>query len=884
MPRTPEEILDLKVCEPAMGSGSFLVAALRFLVEALHRSLEHHGRIKPKGERETVVTLPFGSPAIGDEIEEPLPLPPEDDRFPQMLRSRLARHVVERCLYGVDRNPMAVELARLSLWIETLDRELPFEYLDHKLKVGDSLVGCWLGNVEDYPIRAWEREAGDGTKGERTKALAALLKQAKAELPDWIRALAGAKTFFDDVSVQPEELVARVRARFEALHSLQREDRERAYRDLLASEEYNALKSALDTWCAVWFWPTEWDCPPLPRSAAEPEDATRARVESLATQLRFFHWELEFPDVFGRDRRGFDAILGNPPWETVQAESREFFSRYDPLYRTYSKTQAEDVQKRLFQSDPKIEASWNRYVDSVKAFANFAKSSGEPFVVSLGSKKSNRALVAGWADARAKRQGHHTEGPFRLQGDGKLYTYRLFLEAGHYLSADNGRLGMVVPSGLYTDHGSAALRKCFLERCRWDWAFFFENREELFPIHRSFKFGPVLIQRGGSTRSVRTAFMRHSPSDWERATDHSLEVMVTDIRRFSPSILSLMEFSSRRDLDLVERLYGDRLLLGKWAQRHDGTYSREFNMTTADKHFTKRRRLETLDLVQPGDDLRDPRVRARLRVAGYVPVYEGKSFWLHNPYYRGARTRESVSKAMSTTTVIERSETDVWQKPRLAFRHIARTTDQRTLIVNILPPAVHGDSCSTLDGLDVVAPAAAVMGSLVAEYITRMKVSANLNWFYIETLPMPAFSMDSDFVRTAESLVWRLNAIGADFGMPETPANLDPAQRLTDRLILDAWVAHLYGLHPDDLGYIATRFPIYDGGGDAYRYPALATRVYEAFHADGGDAAAFGSSELVSARAAAGIDFGLDELWQPDGGWEHANAEARETLAAGVVV
>ena len=195
-----------------MGSGSFLVAALRYLVEALHRSLEHHGRIKPKGDRETVVTLPFGTPATGEEHEELLPLPPEDDRFPQMLRSRLARHVVERCLYGVDRNPMAVELARLALWVETLDRDLPFEYLDHKLKVGNSLVGCWLRNVEDYPIRAWEREAGDGTKGERTKALAAVLKQAKAELPDWIRALAGAKTFFDDVSVQPEELVARVRA------------------------------------------------------------------------------------------------------------------------------------------------------------------------------------------------------------------------------------------------------------------------------------------------------------------------------------------------------------------------------------------------------------------------------------------------------------------------------------------------------------------------------------------------------------------------------------------------------------------------------------------------------------------------------------------------
>jgi hypothetical protein len=173
VPRSPEEILGLKVAEPAMGSGSFLVAALRYLVAALYSSLEHHGRIARKGDRETVVTLPFGTPARGEPHEELFDLPPEDDRFGERLRARLARHIVERCLYGVDRNPMAVELARLALWVETLDRDLPFEYLDHKLKVGNSLAGCWLHLVEDYPARALAREGGDGAKGERTKWLSA---------------------------------------------------------------------------------------------------------------------------------------------------------------------------------------------------------------------------------------------------------------------------------------------------------------------------------------------------------------------------------------------------------------------------------------------------------------------------------------------------------------------------------------------------------------------------------------------------------------------------------------------------------------------------------------------------------------------------------------
>ena len=117
--------------------------------------------------------------------------------------------------------------------------------------------------------------------------------------------------------------------------------------------------------------------------------------------------------------------------------------------------------------------------------------------------------------------------------------------------------GNAGPVGVYTDHGSAALRKCFLERCRWEWPFCFENREELFPIHRSFKFAPIV----DSTRRLDTVCPNRLyaplPSDWERPTDHSLELTVTDIRRFAPATLSFMEFSRRRDLALVERMYGD---------------------------------------------------------------------------------------------------------------------------------------------------------------------------------------------------------------------------------------------------------------------------------------------------------------------------------------
>ena len=164
VPRKPEEILALKVCDPACGSASFLVAALHYLTDALYNSLIYHHRIneQPKdGVTRIVVTLPLGTPSKAQPEEETLPVRPGSEHFEHMTKARLRRYVVERCIYGVDLSPLAVELARMSLWIETMDRDLPFTFLDHKIKVGNSLVGAWFDTFREYPIMAWMREGGD---------------------------------------------------------------------------------------------------------------------------------------------------------------------------------------------------------------------------------------------------------------------------------------------------------------------------------------------------------------------------------------------------------------------------------------------------------------------------------------------------------------------------------------------------------------------------------------------------------------------------------------------------------------------------------------------------------------------------------------------------
>lgn len=155
------------------------MAALHYLTDALYKSLCHHRRLDDPVEAKRL-TLPYGLPRSTTHdprstTQELVPFPPNDpqrgDTFTERIKALLRRHVVERCIYGVDINPLAVEFARVSLWVETLDPELPFSFLDHKIKVGNSLVGCWLDRVEDYPLKAWEREGGDGKDGPRTQRI-----------------------------------------------------------------------------------------------------------------------------------------------------------------------------------------------------------------------------------------------------------------------------------------------------------------------------------------------------------------------------------------------------------------------------------------------------------------------------------------------------------------------------------------------------------------------------------------------------------------------------------------------------------------------------------------------------------------------------------------
>jgi hypothetical protein len=193
-PKKPEQILELKVCDPACGSGSFLLGSLRFLTNTLYDSLFCHNRIKDYSDY-SLVELIYDKKQENLLAKEDLPCRPDDENFEVRTKAKLRRYVVERCIYGVDLDPLAIELCRLSLWIETLDKELPFTFLDHKIKCGNSLVGAWFDQFMHYPVMAWEREGGDKNhtngvhyqKEQWTKAIRDIQTQkVKPEIIDFI--------------------------------------------------------------------------------------------------------------------------------------------------------------------------------------------------------------------------------------------------------------------------------------------------------------------------------------------------------------------------------------------------------------------------------------------------------------------------------------------------------------------------------------------------------------------------------------------------------------------------------------------------------------------------------------------------------------------------
>ncbi len=865
IPKTPEQILAIKVCDPACGSASFLVAALHYITDALYRSLIYHRKIDDI-ESKQVLTLPYGTRSAGAAAEDLLPIPPDDERFEDMVRSRLRRHVVERCIYGVDLNPMAVELARLSLWIETMDPELPFGFLDHKIKVGNSLVGCWFDRFQDYPLAAWLREGGNdeasakitdylkGVRGanNRRPGFGLVLEQMKSLL---LRR-AGVMAFgFHDQTIAPENVHDQSMAILEKIHEMPVADpakREQEYRkSFLANDEFCKLKEAFDGWCSLWFWPTDRfeEVLPGPSEFSHPGMATRAIVNALAEKYRFFHWELEFPDVFGTNDSGFDAVLGNPPWEISKPNSKEFFSNYDPIYRTYGKQEALQHQESLIAASPEVGREWTEYCAYFKSMSHWNRSVAHPFgdytnvddktrVRLSSSGRESNGLHDSWRNTRAKRLSYVSrQHPFLHQGSADINLYKMFTEVSYALLKPQGRLGMITPSGIYTDGGTKSLRDLFIDNSQWEWLFGFENRKKIFDIDTRFKFCPIIVQKSGGTKAINTAFMRHDLKDWEdRAEELSTPYEKSRVTIFSPKSKALLELRSKRDIEIVEKIYANSVLLGD--QSEDGwkiKYSTEFHMTN-DSHLFKPR---------PWWEERGYKPDAYGQWIGpdgdiALPLYEGRMIGQFDFCEKGwvsgkGRSAQWRDIDWSGKTIepqylmpIEHCEISQGDKEegrppvqgyKVPLMNISSATNSRTAICSFAKdwPCNHSLNPLRVPGLEQSLFITAILNSFVYDFLVRVRLGGlNLSFFVLDetAVPSPAkFSEAKALLLRVASLSlchqlfapeWLLLQRTVDLKNRHLKSlmALTPHERTRLRCTLDSIVAELYGLEFDDLEWI----------------------------------------------------------------------------------
>lgn len=845
LPKKPEAILALKVCDPGMGSGSFLVASLRFLTDALFASLHAHGRIRTEGDQ-TLVTLAEGEPAQGSLSEELLPCRPDSPDFEPRLRARLKRYVVERCIYGVDLDPLAVELARLSLWIETMDRDLPFEFLDHKLKRGNSLVGCWFDRFRDYPVLAWNREGGDKNhsngvhfqKEAWTKAIKQMRNgRVKQELAAWIT---GQRSMLDELEGHsPEALHDEALAAFERLHAFpvhETEERARFYQEhILNNPALKKLKAAFDTWCAIWFWPGDLlEEVPTPRTFENPSRSARGVVADLLEEYRFFHWELEFPDVFASSGSGFDVMAGNPPWEIQKPNSKEYFSNLDPLYRTYGKQDALARQKELFAAKSEDERGWLEYNAKFKALANFGKHAASPFgggsdggdAFSFG--KGSDGLHGIWEETRSKRTGYsEPKHPYRYQGSADINTYKRFLELSLSLLRPGGCLGMLLPSGVYTDKGSTQLRSHLLDSCRWHWLFGVINWNRIFQsIYYRFKFCILIVEKGGSTSVIRSAFSRYHIEEWENAENLAIPYSREQILRFSPRSKAILEIRSHRDLQILDTIYANSLFLGDDAPNAWGIhYAAEFHMTNDSKYFPPVGEWEEQGYrsdsygrwIGPDGDIA-------------LPLYEGRMVgqfdfsekgWVSG-HGRGAVWRELSwdQKSVEPQFLLGKSKLDdlnLVPDYKLGQMRVSSATNARTVICAFLSRVPCGDKVATLrlSSISKCIVLSIYLNSFALDYSARARVGGlQVDQHILYALPTPisfkipervlehgyALSIPSIYF-APEWLTILPSRSGRQASWKRSWALTDH-ERLRLRCILDAVVAEMYGLEWDHFAWV----------------------------------------------------------------------------------
>jgi hypothetical protein len=536
-------LLALTVCDPACGSGHFLVAAARRIAKR-------------------VAAIRTGDPE-----------PP-----PERVREALA-DVVGRCIYGVDLNPLAAELAKVSLWLETLDPGRPLAFLDAQIRVGNSLIGATPALVgQGVPDEAFAALEGDDRK-----VVTALKKQNKTERSGQDGLFGDDTTPTLDAAVAGELGALIGGGRPASLADIQA--RQQRLKALETNPALQQQRLVADAWCAAFVWPkqpggpkpiTDRSLRALARGEALPA-ATLATVHELAAQYRFFHWHLEFPHIFHGRRSslvetategpgwtgGFDIVLGNPPWERVKLQEQEFFAVRDPAVAAAPNAAA---RKRLILKlvDSNV-ALHQEFLDALR------RASGESHIL----RNSRR---------------------YPLTGRGDINTYAIFAEVARAILGRNGAAGIILPTGIATDDTTKFFFQDLVSSRSLGSLYSFREIRRIFTDTDDRKPFCLLTMTNGGSTQAQLAFSIESTTDLARpGTIYSLTP--EEIWLLNPNTGTCPIFKSRRDAEITLGIYRRMPVLINENDPVNGnpwgiSFMRMFDMSNDSHLFHTRQELE----------------------------------------------------------------------------------------------------------------------------------------------------------------------------------------------------------------------------------------------------------------------------------------------------
>jgi hypothetical protein len=789
-----DAILELNVIDPACGSGHFLLGAARRMATRVAQ----------------------------------LRNPDAPDYNAAM------RDVVRNCIHGVDRNPMAIELAKVALWIESVEPGKPLGFLDANIQCGDSLLGVFdLAALEEgIPDDAYKALTGDDK--DTAKYFAKRNKDEKKGQGSFDFAGGGGTlpparlaATMDDLKHLPEDSVAQIA------------EKRRRFAAWEADPKRYATKVACDLYIAAFLLPKKGGVPANANGVAVPTtahlrqklsggqifDPLEAAAVDAAGQARAFHWPLAFPEVM-ISKGGFDVVVGNPPWERIKLQEQEFFASRDvDIANAPNAAARTKLIKALAEAE---EGSPARKL--YQAF-EVAKRVAEASTVYFSSPKDQDPTKIDLAKVSKARR-------FPWTGRGDVNTYALFAE--HFLNLANatGGAGAIVPTGIATDATTAPFFGHLVSNQLIAGLVDFENRENLFPaIDIRMKFALLTLRSGVS--KAQFAFFLTDPMQLEDSR-RRFTLSPTQIAEINPNTKTVPVFRADQDAVLTARIYSRVPVLVEQGVGSDGnpwgvSFMAMFHMSndsalfrTASQLAGEGWRYEGYKWIRPISASSKSDERSVRECVPYVPLYEGKM--IHQFDHRWAGLRDgsicdlsSEEKASPATEAMPQYwvPEDAWNTklgnhfPFLAFRFSTVPTNERTFIAANLPIFCGSNMLPFLafqkkNGIGS-ALITGCLNSLVSDYFCKQKMSRQgLNNYIVEQLPVlpPSAYSEADVAFILPRVLelthtsYSMAPFARDLGYDGPPFAWDEDRRARLRAELDAWYALAYGLTRDELRYV----------------------------------------------------------------------------------